>query len=118
MISLQQKTDDDDSGNDEPSDLPPVEGFVGLGSQLNSPSNGGDAQSPRAEPRPESIRIPILPLKIDRLAEQLSLLSTPRQPDSAAIVVDSLPAEGKLWFTHSHMKNKTKTKFQHYKFLR
>ena len=100
MISLQQKTDDDDSGNDEPSDLPPVEGFVGLGSQLNSPSNGGDAQSPRAEPRPESIRIPILPLKIDRLAEQLSLLSTPRQPDSAAIVVDSLPAESKLWFTH------------------
>ncbi|XP_046637772.1 uncharacterized protein LOC124316077 [Daphnia pulicaria] len=88
----EHKTDDDDSGNDEPSDLPTDFkdiGFCGFHGQNSS----HPALSPAAPRRAEPFRWPVAPLKIDRLAEQLSLLSTPRLTDSTLTAVQALPPE-------------------------
>jgi hypothetical protein len=61
----QHKTDDDDSGNDEPSDLPTDFkdiGFCGFHGQNSS----HPALSPAAPRRAEPFRWPVAPLKIDR----------------------------------------------------
>lgn len=66
LAHSQQKTDDDDSGNDEPSDLAPPDFkdyfFQGQSSQLNSPE--GAAAPQRPEPFRQLQAPPLL--KIDR----------------------------------------------------
>lgn len=84
----EQKTDDDDSGNDEPSDL-------GLTDFKDYPyMNSPEAAAAVVPRRMDPIRQPVpQPSKIDRLAEQLSLLSIPRPSDSGNSAVQALPPE-------------------------
>ena len=88
---FQKKSDDEDSGNDEPVDLPldyNYFSFNGQNPQLLSP----DFERPK---RAEPPRLAVPSSKIDRLADQLSLLSTPRLSDSITSIVYNLPPESK-----------------------
>lgn len=85
----EKKSDDEDSGNDEPVDLPldyNYFSFNGQNPQLLSP----DFERPK---RAEPPRLAVPSSKIDRLADQLSLLSTPRLSDSITSIVYNLPPE-------------------------
>lgn len=75
---MQQKTDDDDSGNDEPSDLAPPDFkdyfFQSHGSHQNSPEAAAAAAAV-APRRPEMARQPLpQPSKIDRYDFLVSFL--------------------------------------------
>lgn len=78
-VSL-QKTDDGDSGNDEPTDL-----FSGpeRRSSNQGGAGGGNAAPPTPPPRP------------DPVAHRLEMLSTPRESDNfSPRIVECLPPEG------------------------
>ena len=61
---LQHKTDDEDSGNDEPTDLPTDFKDFGFHGQSNSHMNSPNCEA--APKRVEPLRIPVPLLKIDR----------------------------------------------------
>lgn len=88
---MKQKTDDEDSGNDEPVDLPIDYKDFGFSCQ-NPQSHSPNFELPH---RTEARMFAVPSSKIDRLAEQLSLLSTPRLYDSLTSTVNSLPPESK-----------------------
>ena len=78
-----QKTDDGDSGNDEPTDL-----YYGLERRQSQQQH----QPPPPPPPPQP---PVAPPRPNCLTERLEMLSSPREPDDLTPgVVECLPPEG------------------------
>nr|CAD7257356.1 unnamed protein product [Timema shepardi] len=83
LCLVEQKTDDGDSGNDEPTD------YYGL-ERRQSQQQIPVAPPPQIPPVPPVASSP----QLDRVAEQLDLLSSPREPDDIVPgLVECLPPE-------------------------